>query len=62
MVAVSFWTVIDKKRESYTFKLSRVPTVGEKILIGGCEVEIKEVLHKPLSESNSIAAECYIGG
>lgn len=61
MVAVSFWKVVDKKRESHVFKISRVPSVGERILIAGCEVVIKEVVHKPLSESNSLAAECYIG-
>jgi len=61
MVAVNFWKVIDHKREGHTFKISRVPHVGESILIAGCEVEIKEVLHKPFSEANSIAAECYIG-
>lgn len=61
MVDVSFWKVVDKKRVEHKFTLSRVPCIGEEILIAGCDVVVREVLHRPINDQCSVAAECYIG-
>lgn len=60
MINVNFWEVISGHRREYTFKISRVPCVGESIFIDGHPVKIKTVVHVPYSESNATAAICYI--
>lgn len=60
MVQVKFWEVVAGQRKEYVLRLSRVPCIGETIMIDTHPMVVKACTHLPLFQSDSVAAVCFI--
>jgi hypothetical protein len=59
MVSVNFYGKAKGSYNVYILNVSRVPCVGERIVISGATMVITQVEHMAITESASVVALCH---